>query len=90
LVNTVLGGSRSYFRRRTIEFARWYNCSCAVEKHVTQIGYNVSIGHNALIHAIIIEDFCFIGVSAIFMGNVVVETGGMVAARSLGHTLHAS
>ena len=49
----------------------------------TIIGNNVTIGHNALIHACILEDECFIGMGAILMDNVHVETGGMVAAGSL-------
>ncbi|MEK6733645.1 MAG: gamma carbonic anhydrase family protein [Pseudomonadota bacterium] len=49
----------------------------------TIIGDHVTIGHKALIHACILEDECFVGMGAILMDNVVVETGGMVAAGSL-------
>lgn len=49
----------------------------------TIIGDNVTIGHKALIHACTLEDASFIGMGAILMDNVVVETGAMVAAGSL-------
>jgi carbonic anhydrase/acetyltransferase-like protein (isoleucine patch superfamily) len=49
----------------------------------TIIGSNVTIGHKALIHACQLQDTCFVGMGAILMDNVLVETGGMVAAGSL-------
>lgn len=49
----------------------------------TIIGNNVTVGHKALLHAVTLEDECFIGMGAILMDNVLVETGGMVAAGSL-------
>lgn len=49
----------------------------------TIIGSNVTIGHKALIHAATLEDACFVGMGAILMDGVIVESGGMVAAGSL-------
>jgi carbonic anhydrase/acetyltransferase-like protein (isoleucine patch superfamily) len=49
----------------------------------TVIGRNVTIGHKVLLHAVTLEDECFIGMGAILMDNVLVETGAMVAAGSL-------
>ncbi len=49
----------------------------------TIIGNNVTIGHRALLHACHLMDECFIGMGAIVMDNVIVETGAMVAAGSL-------
>ncbi len=49
----------------------------------TIIGNNITIGHKALIHACTLQDECFIGMGAILMDNVIVETGGMVAAGAL-------
>lgn len=49
----------------------------------TIIGDNVTIGHKALLHACILQDECFVGMGAILMDGVVVETGAMVAAGSL-------
>nr|WP_115935468.1 gamma carbonic anhydrase family protein [Aestuariispira insulae] len=47
------------------------------------IGDNVSIGHQALIHACTIEDGAFIGMNATVMDGAVVEKGAMVAAGAM-------
>lgn len=49
----------------------------------TIIGDNVTVGHKVLLHACHLMDACFIGMGAIIMDNVVVETGAWVAAGSL-------
>lgn len=49
----------------------------------TIIGDNVTIGHKVLLHACTLQDESFVGMGAILMDGVVVETGGMVAAGSL-------
>lgn len=49
----------------------------------TIIGDNVTVGHQALLHACIIEDNSFIGMGATVMDKAVVESGGMVAAGAL-------
>ena len=49
----------------------------------TLIGSNVTVGHKVLLHACHLQDACFVGMGAIIMDKVVVETGAMVAAGSL-------
>ena len=49
----------------------------------TLIGSNVTIGHNAIIHACIIEDNAFIGMGAIVMDMARVEEYGMLAAGAV-------
>lgn len=49
----------------------------------TEIGNNVSIGHNAVIHGATIEDNSLIGMGAIVLDNAVVESGAIVAAGAL-------
>lgn len=49
----------------------------------TRIGSRVTIGHKVLLHACTIEDDSFIGMGAIVMDRVVVESGAMVAAGAL-------
>ncbi len=49
----------------------------------THIGSRITIGHKVLLHACTLEDDCFIGMGAILMDRVVVESGGMVAAGAL-------
>lgn len=49
----------------------------------TVIGNNITIGHQALIHACELQDDCFIGMKACIMDGAVVESFAMVAAGSL-------
>ncbi|MFC1659321.1 gamma carbonic anhydrase family protein [Pseudomonadota bacterium] len=49
----------------------------------TIIGDNVTIGHGAILHACKIKDNAFVGMGAILMDEVVVESNAMVAAGAL-------
>lgn len=49
----------------------------------TMIGSGTTIGHNAIIHACIIEDNCFIGMGSILMDLSRVEEFGMLAAGAV-------
>jgi carbonic anhydrase/acetyltransferase-like protein (isoleucine patch superfamily) len=49
----------------------------------TIIGNKVTIGHRAVIHACIIQDEAFIGMSATVMDKAIIETYGFVAAGAL-------
>lgn len=51
--------------------------------HGTYVGDDVTIGHNAILHACTIENRCLIGMGACLMDGVVVERGAMVAAGAL-------
>lgn len=53
------------------------------QRSVTEIGNDVSIGHNANIHGAKIEDRCLIGMGATVLDHAVVGTGSIVAANSL-------
>lgn len=55
----------------------------AGDKFGTYIGDDVTIGHNALIHACTLQPRSFVGMSATVMDGAVVESGGMVAAGAL-------
>ncbi len=52
-------------------------------KFPTEIGNNVTVGHRALIHGCIIEDFCLIGMGAIIMDGVKISKYTVVAAGAL-------
>lgn len=47
------------------------------------IGDDVTIGHNAVVHACTIEDLCLIGMGSVILDGAVVQTGAMVGAGSL-------
>jgi carbonic anhydrase/acetyltransferase-like protein (isoleucine patch superfamily) len=49
----------------------------------TIIGKGVTIGHNAIIHACLIDDYAFIGMGSIIMDLAKVESFGMLAAGAV-------
>lgn len=53
------------------------------QKSKTEIGNNVSLGHNVIIHGAKIEDNCLIGMGAVVLDNVVIGSGSIVAANAL-------
>ena len=56
---------------------------CTFEKANTKIGNDVSIGHRAIIHGCELQDNCLVGMGAIVMDNVVVESNALVAAGAV-------
>jgi carbonic anhydrase/acetyltransferase-like protein (isoleucine patch superfamily) len=62
---------------------------CTYQKTKTQIGKNVSIAHNAIIHGCTIENNVLIGMGAIVMDYALVKTGSIIAAGAvvLQHTI---
>lgn len=53
------------------------------KRSVTEIGNNVSIGHNAVVHGAKIEDNCLIGIGAVVLDNAVIGRGSIIAANAL-------
>ncbi len=49
----------------------------------TEIGNNVSIGHNAIVHGCKIHDNVLIGMGAIVMDDAVVESNSIIAAGAV-------
>lgn len=56
---------------------------CTYKKHPTEIGNNVSIGHNAIVHGCTIRDNVLIGMGAIVMDNCVIESNSIIAAGAV-------
>ncbi len=56
---------------------------CTYQKTKTQIGNNVSIGHNAIVHGCRIEDNVLIGMGAIVMDNAVIGSNTIIAAGAV-------
>jgi carbonic anhydrase/acetyltransferase-like protein (isoleucine patch superfamily) len=56
---------------------------CTYLKHPTNIGNNVSIGHNALVHGCTIHDNVLIGMGSIVMDGCVVHSNSIVAAGAV-------
>lgn len=53
------------------------------QKAPTNVGNNVSIGHNALVHGCTIKDNVLVGMGAIVMDGVVVESNSIIAAGAV-------
>ena len=49
----------------------------------TLIGDDVTVGHNAVIHACTLKNRAFVGISATVLDGAVIEEGGMLAAGGL-------
>lgn len=56
---------------------------CTYEKFPLEIGNNVSIGHNAIVHGCKIQDNVLIGMGSIVMDDCLVESNSIVGAGSL-------
>ena len=56
---------------------------CTYKKSPTNIGNNVSIGHNAIVHGCTIKDNVLIGMGAIVMDNCIVESNTIIAAGAV-------
>ena len=56
---------------------------CTYLKAPTIIGNNVSIGHNALVHGCVINDYVLIGMGAIVMDHALVEEFCIIAAGTI-------
>ncbi|WP_437919414.1 gamma carbonic anhydrase family protein [Sphingobacterium sp. LRF_L2] len=56
---------------------------CTYLKNGTDIGNNVSIGHKAIIHGCVINDYVLVGMGAIIMDKAIVESNVIVAAGAI-------
>lgn len=56
---------------------------CTYQKTKTNIGNNVSIGHNAIVHGSTIHDNVLVGMGAIVMDNCVIESNCIIAAGAV-------
>src|SRR5665213_1643523 len=56
---------------------------CTYQKTKVNLGNNVSIGHNAIVHGCTIHDNVLIGMGAIIMDNCVIESNCIIGAGSV-------
>lgn len=56
---------------------------CTYQKAPLEIGNNVSIGHNAMVHGCTIHDNVLIGMGSIVMDGCVVESNSIIAAGAV-------
>ena len=53
------------------------------QKSPTNIGNNVSIGHNAIVHGCTIQDNVLVGMGSIIMDDCIVESNSIIAAGAV-------
>jgi len=56
---------------------------CTYEKNGTDIGNYVNIGHKAIVHGCVVHDYVLIGMGAIVMDRVVIESNVIIAAGAV-------
>jgi carbonic anhydrase/acetyltransferase-like protein (isoleucine patch superfamily) len=56
---------------------------CTYQKSPTNIGDNVSIAHNAIVHGCTIHDNVLIGMGSIIMDDCVIESNSIIAAGAV-------
>ncbi len=56
---------------------------CTYQKHPTNIGNNVSRGHNAIVHGCTIHDNVLSGMGSIVMDNCVIHSNSIIAAGAV-------
>lgn len=56
---------------------------CTYLKTTTEIGNNVSIGHNAIVHGCKVHDNVLIGMGAIVMDNCEIQSNSIIAAGAV-------
>ena len=75
-VNSIRIGNRVNIQDGTV-------LHCLYRKSVIEIGNNVSIGHNAVIHGARIGNNVLIGMGAIILDNVIIGENSIIAAGAL-------
>lgn len=56
---------------------------CTYQRNPTNIGSNVSIGHNAIVHGCTVRDNVLIGMGAIIMDRCEIQSNSIIAAGSV-------
>lgn len=56
---------------------------CTYEKNGTDIGNFVNVGHSAIVHGCVVQDYVLIGMGAIVMDRAVVESNVIIAAGAV-------
>lgn len=81
-VNSITVGARTNIQDGTIIHVN-HKTTANPKGDPTIIGADVTIGHQAVIHACTIQDRVLIGIGAIVLDNAVIESDVMVGAGSL-------
>jgi carbonic anhydrase/acetyltransferase-like protein (isoleucine patch superfamily) len=82
--NAVVRGDVHYIRiGRQVNIQDGAIIHCTYKKAPVNIGNNVSIAHNAIVHGCTIHSNVLIGMGAIIMDHAVIESNSIIAAGAL-------
>lgn len=82
--NAVLRGDVHYIKMgNKVNIQDGAVVHCTYKKSPTNIGNNVSVGHNAIVHGCTIKDNVLIGMGAIVMDDVIIESNTIIAAGAV-------
>ncbi len=82
--NAVIRGDVHYIRiGNKVNIQDGAIIHCTFEKNPTEIGNNVSIGHNAMVHGCTIQDNVLIGMGSIVMDRCVIHSNSIIAAGAV-------
>jgi carbonic anhydrase/acetyltransferase-like protein (isoleucine patch superfamily) len=82
--NAVIRGDVNYIRMgNKVNVQDGAIIHCTYEKNATNIGNNVSIGHNAIVHGCTVCDNVLIGMGAIVMDRCVINSNTIIAAGAV-------
>lgn len=82
--NAVIRGDVHYIRMgNKVNIQDGAIVHCTYQKYPVNIGNNVSVGHNAIVHGCTIHDNVLVGMGAIVMDNCIVESNSIIAAGAV-------
>ena len=82
--NAVIRGDVHYIRiGNNVNIQDGVTVHCTYKKAPVDIGNNVSIAHNAIVHGCTIKDNVLVGMGSILMDHVVVESNSIIAAGAV-------
>jgi carbonic anhydrase/acetyltransferase-like protein (isoleucine patch superfamily) len=82
--NSVIRGDVNYIKMgNKVNVQDGAVIHCTYQKNATNIGNNVSIGHNAIVHGCTVYDNVLIGMGAIVMDRCVVHSNSIIAAGAV-------
>lgn len=82
--NAVIRGDVHYIKMGTkVNVQDGAVIHATYKKSPTNIGNNVSIGHNALVHGCTVHDNVLIGMGAIVMDDCIIESNSIIAAGAV-------
>jgi len=82
--NTVIRGDVHYIKMgNKVNVQDGAVIHCTYQTSPTEIGNNVSIGHNAIVHGCTIHDDVLVGMGSILMDDCVIESNSIIAAGAV-------